>query len=209
MVKVQTNGNGKIYVSPTGGVLLGNDAGGSSVIVDSAISSTSENPVQNKVIYAALNDKQDTSNLVTSISSSSTDTQYPSAKCVYDAIENNIISGQLPPQSGNNGKFLTTNGTTASWGDTVDYTNITNCIIEIPQNMVITKNSSSDTRHINKGFVIYIPNGKNEDGSLIFETQVIDRDVPIFNIADSLIVIGVFLLLITAKGGREDDHRYK
>lgn len=166
MVKVQTNGNGKIYVSPTGGVLLGNDAGGSSVIVDSAISSTSENPVQNKVIYAALNDKvdssslasvatsgaysdltgtptipaaqiqsdwnqtddsaldyiknkpnipevvitdqtydgtssnaqsgvavaeaisgkQDVSNLVTSISSSSTDTQYPSAKCVYDIV---------------------------------------------------------------------------------------------------------------------------
>nr|DAP54537.1 MAG TPA: leucine-rich repeat protein [Caudoviricetes sp.] len=28
MVKVQTNGNGKIYVSPTGGVLLGNDASG-------------------------------------------------------------------------------------------------------------------------------------------------------------------------------------
>lgn len=31
---------------------------------------------------------QTTSNLVTSISSSSTDTQYPSAKCVYDAIAN-------------------------------------------------------------------------------------------------------------------------
>ena len=30
--------------------------------------------------------KEDTSNKVTSISSSSTDTQYPSAKCVYDAI---------------------------------------------------------------------------------------------------------------------------
>ena len=119
MVKVQTNGNGKIYVSPTGEVLLGNDAGGSSIIVDSAISSTSENPVQNKVIYAALNDKQDTSNLVASISSSSTDTQYPSAKCVYDAIENNIISGQLPSQSGNNGKFLTTDGTNASWSDVV------------------------------------------------------------------------------------------
>ena len=174
MVKVQTNGNGKIYVSPTGGVLLGNDTGGSSIIVDSAISSTSENPVQNKVIYAALNDKvdssslasvatsgaysdltgtptipaaqiqsdwnqtddsaldyiknkpnipegviidqtydpestnaqsgvaiagagfltshqdisgkQDTSNLVTSISSFSTDAQYPSAKCVYDIV---------------------------------------------------------------------------------------------------------------------------
>ena len=69
-------------------MLLGNDTGGSSIIVDSAISSTSENPVQNKVIYAALNDKQDILNLVTSISSSSTDTQYPSAKCVYDIIGN-------------------------------------------------------------------------------------------------------------------------
>lgn len=33
--------------------------------------------------------KEDISNKVTSISSSSTDTQYPSAKCVYDAIQNN------------------------------------------------------------------------------------------------------------------------
>lgn len=30
--------------------------------------------------------KEDTTNKVTSISSSSTDTQYPSAKCVYDLI---------------------------------------------------------------------------------------------------------------------------
>ena len=30
--------------------------------------------------------KQDKSNLVTSISASSTDTQYPSAKCVYDIV---------------------------------------------------------------------------------------------------------------------------
>ena len=70
-------------------------------------------------VKEALNNKQDTSNLVTSISSSSTDTQYPSAKCVYDAIENNIISEQLPSQSGNNGKFLTTDGTNASWSDVV------------------------------------------------------------------------------------------
>ena len=62
------------------------DAGGGSITVDSAMSSTSENPVQNKVIYVALNNKQDTSNLVTSISSSSTDAQYPSAKCVYDIV---------------------------------------------------------------------------------------------------------------------------
>ena len=35
-----------------------------------------------------LGDKQDKSNLVTSIDSSSTDTQYPSAKCVYDILGN-------------------------------------------------------------------------------------------------------------------------
>ena len=102
--------------------------------VDSTLSSTSTNPVQNNVIKAALDAKQatiadlstirsnassgasaantiaaygdivahnasefltahqdisgkeDTSNKVTSLSSSSTNTEYPSAKCVYDSI---------------------------------------------------------------------------------------------------------------------------
>lgn len=67
-------------------IIAGHLPGGGSVTVDSAMSSTSENPVQNKVIYVALNNKQDTSNLVTSISSSSTNAQYPSAKCVYDIV---------------------------------------------------------------------------------------------------------------------------
>jgi len=84
MAKIQTNGSGSVY-TVNGSVLLTDDSGGS-VTVDSAMSSTSENPVQNKVIYVALNNKQDTSNLVTSISSSSTDAQYPSAKCVYDIV---------------------------------------------------------------------------------------------------------------------------
>ena len=35
---------------------------------------------------AALSSKQDVSNLVTSISASSTDAQYPSAKCMYDIV---------------------------------------------------------------------------------------------------------------------------
>lgn len=35
-----------------------------------------------------INNKEDKSNKVTSISSSSTDTQYPSAKCVYDIVGN-------------------------------------------------------------------------------------------------------------------------
>lgn len=35
-----------------------------------------------------IGDKEETSNKVTSISASSTDTQYPSAKCVYDIVGN-------------------------------------------------------------------------------------------------------------------------
>lgn len=38
-------------------------------------------------LQTALNGKEDKANKVTSISSSSTDTQYPSAKCVYDELE--------------------------------------------------------------------------------------------------------------------------
>lgn len=98
--------------------------------IDSSLSTTSENPVQNKVITEELNkkvnktdiatingkpltnggnvevstiayddteikgkltelseEKEDKTNKVTSLSSASTDTQYPSAKAVYDAIQ--------------------------------------------------------------------------------------------------------------------------
>lgn len=37
-----------------------------------------------------INEKEKKSNKVTSLSSSSTDTQYPSAKCVYDELETKI-----------------------------------------------------------------------------------------------------------------------
>ena len=40
--------------------------------------------------WLASKNKEDTSNKVTSISSSSTDTQYPSAKCVYGYIDDLI-----------------------------------------------------------------------------------------------------------------------
>lgn len=63
--------------------------------VDSALSSTSENPVQNKVINTALGNKEDKSNKVTSLSSSSTDTQYPSAKCTYDELQKRMFVYQL------------------------------------------------------------------------------------------------------------------
>lgn len=118
----------------------GGGGGGGSVTVDSALSTTSTNPVQNKVITSALNNKADssslaavatsgsyndlsdkptidsaptinsgnavasngvyralqsavtgmqtTANLVTSVSSASTDSQYPSAKLLYDTVGN-------------------------------------------------------------------------------------------------------------------------
>lgn len=66
-------------------IIAGHLSGGT-ITVDSAISNTSENPVQNKVIYTALSGKQDMSNLVTSVSSASTDSQYPSAKLLYDTV---------------------------------------------------------------------------------------------------------------------------
>lgn len=50
-----------------------------------------ESPSQqqvNSAINSAMGGKEDNANKVTSLSSSSTDTQYPSAKAVYDAINN-------------------------------------------------------------------------------------------------------------------------
>lgn len=48
--------------------------------------------------------KQDKSNLVTTISAQSTDHQYPSAKCVYDAIEKISPGGGDSPVQSVNGK---------------------------------------------------------------------------------------------------------
>lgn len=68
------------------------------VTVDSALSASSTNPVQNKVVYSALSGKQaslgytaeNSANKVTSVSSSSTDTQYPSAKAMYTALSGKL-----------------------------------------------------------------------------------------------------------------------
>lgn len=55
--------------------------------------------IQNK---PNISSKEDTSNKVTSLSSSSTDTQYPSAKCVYDLIGdiNTILATLTTPVGG-------------------------------------------------------------------------------------------------------------
>ena len=59
--------------------------------IDNAPTSGSNNPVSSGGVYTALQNVtpegvEVTSNKVTSISSSSTDTQYPSAKCMYDIV---------------------------------------------------------------------------------------------------------------------------
>ena len=54
-----------------------------------AIDTTNNEYTWQQIIRANdITGKEDTSNKVTSISSSSTDTQYPSAKCVYDLVGN-------------------------------------------------------------------------------------------------------------------------
>ena len=57
---------------------------------DTTPTSSSTKPVTSGGIFDALSGKENTSNKVTSISSTSTDTQYPSAKCVFDNIKSKL-----------------------------------------------------------------------------------------------------------------------
>lgn len=52
--------------------------------VDQTYNASSANAQSGVAVASAISGKQDVSNLVTSVSSSSTNTQYPSAKCLYD-----------------------------------------------------------------------------------------------------------------------------
>lgn len=81
----------------------------------------------NQIASSVKNSWEVNSNKVTSLSSSSTDTEYPSAKCVYDAIN----SGAVPPKliltydtsegmtfsSDNTTPFTFTGTVTVDWGD--------------------------------------------------------------------------------------------
>lgn len=58
----------------------------------------------------AIEGKEDVSNKVTSLSSSSTDTEYPSAKCVYDAIQ----AGGGGMNASVSGRVLTITGVTVN-----------------------------------------------------------------------------------------------
>lgn len=69
---------------------------------------TEINVMDKSDVESALNDKEDTSNRVTSLSSSSTDTQYPSAKCVYDGLDNKISKSSTTGLVKNDGTIDTT-----------------------------------------------------------------------------------------------------
>ena len=75
------------------------------ITVDDELSPTSKNPVQNKVVYAALQEKQDL------LPSGNTGTFLQKTA---DGVQWNSVDA-LPSQTGNSGKFLTTDGTSASW----------------------------------------------------------------------------------------------
>lgn len=124
---IKGNPSGQTGTTDLNYLRIGNDLyripSGSSITVDDALSSSSTNPVQNKVIHGkistiegdittintsigqitgmltsqstAINGKQDTSNLVTSWSSTTSNSKYPSEKLVKDSIDatNTVVNG--------------------------------------------------------------------------------------------------------------------
>lgn len=58
---------------------------------------------------------------------------------------NNLYTpaGVLPSQEGQSGKFLQTDGTKTVWNNALDYTNITNCITKIPQDIKLELNNGT------------------------------------------------------------------
>lgn len=76
-----------------------------SITTDATPTSGSTNPVQSGGVYTALSAREVTANKVTSLSSSSTNTEYPSAKCVYELVSalsepfSYVIASSLPTAS--------------------------------------------------------------------------------------------------------------
>ena len=75
--------------------LAGIEAEANKTTVDSALSSSSTNPVQNKIVKAALDTKFDTANVSTSVPASPTNSTVPSMKLVNDtyALNSSLVSG--------------------------------------------------------------------------------------------------------------------
>ena len=80
-IVVFDNSTGKIYV---GGSCYGSDV--KDAVLNSSTNVLTITKSDNTTIAIDFNSFENNANKVTSLSSSSTDTQYPSAKCVYDLI---------------------------------------------------------------------------------------------------------------------------
>lgn len=79
-------------------ILAGRDSGGKPVTVDSALSQSSTNPVQNQAIYQALANKED---IQTSIAvSGTTQTIEPQANTIYNCGELTSLTISNPPATG-------------------------------------------------------------------------------------------------------------
>ena len=152
-------------------------------------------------LSAMLGTKEDTDNKVTSLSILSTDTQYPSAKCVYDNIDavRNIANGkcktyvikyseEAPTEATYTGNLYKLDGTRLSaWQDFSNYvgtSNIGNGVFNSQNNSVtVSYNpldpkyyifSTSDITYVAKDYewFLYLKLG---DVLLIVETEVPDR----------------------------------
>lgn len=143
---LELNVNHPVYWHDGTGIRIWNGAAssGGSVTVDSAISSTSENPVQNKVIYSALGGKQDSLTFDSTPTSASTNPVTSGG--VYTAladkqdtlvsgtniktINNNSLlgSGNITIEGGGGGSTITTTTctlTVAGWSNNAQTVNVT------------------------------------------------------------------------------------
>ena len=83
----------------------------------------------------------------------------------------------FPDQTGQAGKYLTTDGSDVSWGNAVDYKNLTNCILDIPQDIKLELNANR-ALVLKAGSKVYIPNGFESDGTTPkFDVVTIDTDI--------------------------------
>ena len=86
-----TAGNG---ITISGNTISSTVSGGASVTVDSSLSSTSANPVQNKVVKAALDAKQDRMTIDSALSSTSANpVQNKAVKAALDAKQAKLTAG--------------------------------------------------------------------------------------------------------------------
>ena len=153
------------YKDPTSGQWVEIPTGGTDITVDSSLSSTSENPVQNKVINSALNGKQATitssnklsASLVSGLSTVATSGSY-----------NDLSNKPTIPAPANNGMLdIQKNGTTVATFGANEATLIT-ANIEVPTKVSELTNDSGYTT--NTGTVTGVKsNGtiKNPTGGVV------------------------------------------